>query len=179
VVHVEVGERHALEAVDVERVPDAPEVGLENAYAGLRKVDGDEHANVLEVSMADDLGVIHTDVTKIRQALFNLLSNACKFTEHGAIRLAASRHREDAGDWITLAVSDTGVGMTPEQLSRLFQPFTQADASTTRRFGGTGLGLAICKRLVELMGGTIRVESALGKGAKFQVDVVLRASTER
>ncbi len=128
-----------------------------------------ENANVLEVSLGDDLGVIHTDVTKVRQTLFNLLSNACKFTEHGTIRLVASRAHEGVGDWINLAVSDTGLGMTSEQLDRLFQPFTQADASTTRRFGGTGLGLALSKHFCEMLGGSIDVDSQAGFGSTFRV----------
>jgi signal transduction histidine kinase/HAMP domain-containing protein len=128
-----------------------------------------ENANQLDVIMADDLGVIHTDVTKVRQTLFNLLSNACKFTDHGTIRVVASRGHEDATDWISLEVSDTGVGMTSEQLGRLFQPFTQADPSTTRRFGGTGLGLALSKHFCEMLGGGIEVDSQAGIGSTFRI----------
>ena len=131
----------------------------------------EEHANELDVSLAADLGVVRTDVTKLRQALFNLLSNACKFTEHGRIRLAAAREHRAAGDWVTLAVTDTGVGMSPEQMGRLFQPFVQADASTTRRYGGTGLGLALSRHFCQMLGGDISVESRLGVGSTFRIQV--------
>src|SRR5207253_5886323 len=105
----------------------------------------------------------------------NLLSNACKFTERGAITLAVARETDhDNGrgagtDWITFSVTDSGIGMNPEQLGRLFQPFTQADTSTQRRYGGTGLGLALSQRLCRLMGGDIGVESAPGQGSTFTV----------
>jgi CheY-like chemotaxis protein len=112
---------------------------------------------------------MHTDVTKVRQALFNLLSNASKFTEHGTIGLTATRQRQADGDWISLAVSDTGIGMTREQLGRLFQPFMQADASTTRKFGGTGLGLALSRRFCEMLGGSLTVESQYGSGSTFTI----------
>ncbi len=121
---------------------------------------------------AGDLGVMYSDITKVRQILFNLLSNASKFTERGEIRLRARRvPREGGRDRIVFVVSDTGIGMTPEQQERLFEPFTQADASTTRRYGGTGLGLAITRRFVELLGGTITLESAPGVGTTFTVDI--------
>ena len=90
---------------------------------------------------------------RLRQILLNLLSNACKFTKYGAVRLRIARAEEAGQHWVDFAVSDTGIGMTEEQLGRLFQEFTQADASTTRQFGGTGLGLAISRRLCRLMGG--------------------------
>ena len=93
-----------------------------------------------------DLGVIRADMTRLRQILFNLLSNACKFTERGSIRLDAFRAVTGGSEWIHFRVSDTGIGMTPEQMERLFQEFTQVDASTTRKYGGTGLGLAISRR---------------------------------
>jgi CheY-like chemotaxis protein len=105
------------------------------------------------------------DPLRLAQILINLLSNAIKFTRSGSITLAASRD----GDALEFRVSDTGIGMTPEQIERLFLPFEQADGSTTRRFGGTGLGLAITHRLVQLMGGSIRVESGFGAGSCFVV----------
>jgi CheY-like chemotaxis protein len=110
---------------------------------------------------------MHSDVTRVRQCLLNLLSNACKFTDKGTITLAVTRVTEGGGDWLRFRVSDTGIGMTAEQLGKLFQPFTQAEASTARKYGGTGLGLAITRRLCQLMGGDITVESARGRGSAF------------
>ena len=110
---------------------------------------------------------IRTDVTKFRQILMNLLSNAAKFTRKGKITLKASRFMEDGVDHISISISDTGIGMTPEQLDKVFDEFTQADDSTTREFGGTGLGLAICKKFAKLMKGRIDVESTPGEGTCF------------
>ena len=101
---------------------------------------------------------------RLRQALLNLSSNANKFTDHGTVTIDARQEQEDGRDWITIAVTDTGIGMTPEQMGRLFQEFSQADASTTRKYGGTGLGLAISKRFCQMMGGDITVESKPGQG---------------
>ena len=109
------------------------------------------------------------DMTKVRQILFNLLSNACKFTRNATISLKASRRMTDDREWVHFRVSDTGIGMTPEQVDRLFQEFTQGDASTTRKYGGTGLGLAISRRFCEMMDGDIAVESALGARVDFHV----------
>jgi signal transduction histidine kinase/CheY-like chemotaxis protein len=123
--------------------------------------------NKLVVDCPDDIGSIHADMTKLRQSLFNLLSNASKFTEAGTVTLRVRAEHTDGQRWIRLAVQDSGIGMTPEQVARLFQPFTQADASTTRKYGGTGLGLTITKRFAELMGGTVTVESVQGHGSTF------------
>lgn len=131
----------------------------------------EKNANTLELHAPDNLGAMHADLTKVRQTLFNLLSNACKFTERGAIILGVNRERVDGEDWISFRVSDTGIGMSPEQTSRLFQSFTQADASTTRKYGGTGLGLAISQKFCQMMGGDITVESAPGQGSIFTVRV--------
>ena len=109
------------------------------------------------------------DFTRVRQVLFNLLSNACKFTENGMISLGVSRELSNGLDWIRYVVRDTGIGMTPDQMKRLFQAFAQADTSTTKKYGGTGLGLAISKRLCELMGGSIAAESEPGRGSVFTV----------
>jgi PAS domain S-box-containing protein len=128
-----------------------------------------KNANTLVVQGADEPGAIRADLTKVRQSLFNLLSNACKFTERGTITLAVSRQQEESGDWITFRVGDSGIGMTAEQLGKLFQAFSQADASTTRQYGGTGLGLAITKRFCQMMGGDITAESAVGKGSTFTI----------
>jgi signal transduction histidine kinase/DNA-binding response OmpR family regulator len=118
-----------------------------------------------------DAGQMRVDVTKTRQSLLNLLSNASKFTKEGEVKLQVARRREGARDWLIFRVSDTGIGMTPEQMGKLFAAFTQADASTTRRFGGTGLGLAISRRFCRLMGGDITVESEVGKGSTFTMKV--------
>ena len=129
----------------------------------------DKNRNRLDVRVPDTIGAMHADLTKVRQALFNLLSNACKFTEDGTITLTGARETTDDGDSLVFAVSDTGIGMTPEQLARLFEAFTQADAATTRRYGGTGLGLALSRRLCRLMGGDVTVESQEGRGSTFTV----------
>ncbi len=128
-----------------------------------------QKGNRLVLEEQDGLGAMHADVTKVRQALFNVLSNASKFTEHGTITLAAAQETVDHTAWITLRVSDTGIGMTPEQLANLFQAFTQADVSTTRKYGGTGLGLVITRRFCQMMGGDVTVESAVGQGTTFTI----------
>jgi signal transduction histidine kinase/CheY-like chemotaxis protein len=117
------------------------------------------------------IGTLHADQMRLRQALLNLMSNANKFTEHGTITIDARQVQEDGRDRVTIAVADTGIGMTEEQMGRLFQEFSQADASTTRKYGGTGLGLAISKRFCQMMGGDITVESALGRGSTFTISL--------
>jgi PAS domain S-box-containing protein len=124
-----------------------------------------KNGNALVVSFPDDLGGMHADQTKVRQCLYNLLSNACKFTEAGTVRLDAARQE----GWVVFRVTDTGIGMTPEHQAKLFQPFTQVDPSTTRRFGGTGLGLAITRHFCEAMGGDVSVQSRPGVGSAFTV----------
>jgi signal transduction histidine kinase len=130
----------------------------------------------LELRLDDDLGDFNADVTKTRQILLNLLSNAAKFTERGDVTLSAVRTRPADGERIVVAVRDSGIGMSPEQQLRLFQPFTQADASTARKYGGTGLGLAISKRFAEMMGGTIVAESTLGRGSTFTLELPAASS---
>ena len=126
--------------------------------------------NRLEVRLADGLGAMRSDVTRVRQVLLNLLSNAAKFTENGAVTLAVERAPgPDGADWLAFAVSDTGIGMTEEQLAKLFRRFQQADASTTRQFGGTGLGLALTKAFAALLGGDVGVQSSPGQGSTFTV----------
>ena len=129
----------------------------------------DKKANKLSLVLAPELGSIHADVTKVRQSLFNLLSNASKFTERGTITLEVNRLWHDGLQIFRFAVSDTGIGMNKEQLGRMFQAFTQADASTTRKFGGTGLGLAISRNFCQMMGGDITVTSEEGKGTTFTI----------
>jgi PAS domain S-box-containing protein len=129
--------------------------------------------NELVVDLRGELGTARTDQTRLRQCLINLLSNAAKFTENGRVTLTASRQRGegDGRDRLVFQVADTGIGMTPEQLERLFERFAQADASTTRRFGGTGLGLAITRAFARMLGGDVGVESVHGRGSTFTVSV--------
>jgi signal transduction histidine kinase len=128
----------------------------------------EQNKNRLVVEAEENLGVITVDPMRLRQILLNLLSNACKFTKQGEVTLKA-RKVVNGGGWIELTVSDTGIGMTPEQQAKLFAEFTQADSLTARKFGGTGLGLAISRRLARMMGGDVTVASELGKGSVFTV----------
>ncbi|HEV7905082.1 MAG TPA: response regulator, partial [Pyrinomonadaceae bacterium] len=108
-------------------------------------------------------------LTKVRQSLLNLLSNACKFTKAGTVALEVTRREADGREWVNFSVRDSGIGITKEQMNKLFQPFSQADASTTREFGGTGLGLVITKKFCEMMGGTMGVSSVRGEGSVFVI----------
>ncbi|NJO15099.1 MAG: response regulator [Thioploca sp.] len=134
--------------------------------------------NTLNVEIADNLGTLFTDLTKLRQMLLNMLSNASKFTEQGLIQLSITTEDRDGISWILFTVSDTGIGMTAEQQAKLFKAFTQADNSTTRKYGGTGLGLVITKRFAEMMGGTITVVSEVGKGSTFTIHLPLLTEQE-
>lgn len=125
--------------------------------------------NQLTVHCVDDIGTMHSDITRVRQILLNLLSNACKFTERGAVTLEVVRESMQSKDWLVVKVADTGIGMSEAQIERLFQEFTPADNSMTRKYGGTGLGLAISRRLCKLLGGEITVQSELDKGTTFSV----------
>lgn len=128
--------------------------------------------NTLEMRLPAELGRMHSDLTKTRQVLFNFLSNAAKFTETGVITLSASRITDGSGtERLSFAVSDTGIGMTAEQVSRLFRRFEQADASTTRNFGGTGLGLSLTRAFADMLAGTITVSSIPGQGSTFTFTV--------
>ena len=129
----------------------------------------EKNANTLVVHRPDALGAMQADLTKVRQSLCNLLSNASKFTKQGTIALTVIRGAVDGVDWLTFSVRDTGIGMTPTQMAKLFQAFAQAGASTARQFGGTGLGLAITKKFCQMMGGDVTVESELGKGSTFTI----------
>ena len=128
-----------------------------------------KNGNRLVIDCPADLGTIHADQTRFRQSLLNLASNANKFTEKGTITIAAHQGQENGRDWITLAVADTGIGMTPEQMGKLFQEFSQASSATASKYGGTGLGLAISKRFCQMMGGDITVESEPGRGSTFTI----------
>jgi signal transduction histidine kinase/CheY-like chemotaxis protein len=134
-----------------------------------------QNNNTIVVNLSDELQTMCADPMRLRQILLNLLSNACKFTEAGTVTLRVSSNGDqtvahsDGQSVITFAISDTGIGITPEQIHKLFTPFTQADESTTRKYGGTGLGLAITRRLCQIMGGDVTVESEYGKGSTFTV----------
>jgi PAS domain S-box-containing protein len=140
----------------------------------------DKNSNRLEISVSGDIGSMHSDLIKVRQMLFNLLSNACKFTENGTISLQATRklRGDDDGDLMVFKISDSGIGMTPEQIRQLFEAFSQAEASTTRRYGGTGLGLAITRSFCHLMGGDVQVESRPGVGSTFTIQLPARLEVD-
>jgi len=142
---------------------------------GTARQLAEQRENRFVVDAPDDLGAVTVDPMRLRQILLNLLSNACKFTKQGEVGLRA-RRLVDGRDWIEVAVTDSGIGMTAEQLSKLFQEFTQADASTAQRFGGTGLGLAISRKLARMMGGDVTVTSEPGRGSVFTVRLPSRAT---
>jgi signal transduction histidine kinase len=128
-----------------------------------------KNENRLVIDCPADLGTIHADQTRFRQSLLNLASNANKFTEKGTITIIGRKGQENGRDWVTLAVADTGIGMTPEQMGKLFQEFSQASSATASKYGGTGLGLAISRRFCQMMGGDITVESEPGRGSTFTI----------
>ena len=128
-----------------------------------------KNGNKIVINCPDVIGSIYADQIRVRQALLNLVSNAIKFTSNGTVTVSAARAGHGAAERIEIAISDTGIGMSPEQLGKLFQEFSQADSSTTRKYGGTGLGLAISRRFCQIMGGDISVESELGRGSKFVI----------
>ena len=130
--------------------------------------------NTFKVIRADSLGAMYSDEPKLRQILLNLLSNANKFTENGSISLDIECYNRLSGEWVTFRVIDNGIGIPPESQAKLFQPFMQADASTTRRYGGTGIGLTITKQFTEMMGGTISVQSEFGEGSTFSVSLPIQ-----
>ncbi len=142
-------------------------LGLINSLLDISKIEA-------YCELGEHLGDMETDLTKVRQCLFNLLSNASKFTEQGVITVAVTRCREEMSEWVHFSISDSGIGMTPEQLDKIFRPFAQADPSTASKFGGTGLGLAISRRFCQMMGGDITVASQLGKGSTFTMKIPVR-----
>lgn len=141
---------------------------VESVLATIRPIVT-RNANMLTVTYDETVTTMHADVTKLRQILFNLLSNAAKFTKAGKVALTVASEQDEQGEWVIFQVADTGIGMTPKQMEIIFQPFVQGDSSITRRHGGTGLGLAISQHFCRMMGGTIRVESTVGHGATFIV----------
>ncbi len=138
-----------------------------------------KNSNELVSDIPPDLGAMHADATKVRQILYNLLSNACKFTKTGSILVLARRTNARDKEYVEFQVKDTGIGMTAEQTAKIFDAFTQADSSTTRKYGGTGLGLAITRRFCEMMGGDIGVASSPGKGTTFTVRIPTEVVDER
>ena len=138
-----------------------------------------KNGNTLQCEYSQQLGTMHGDMTKVKQCLFNLVSNAAKFTTEGDITLQASREKmagvdaDESQDWLMLRVTDSGIGMSAEQILGLFKSFTQADASTTRKFGGTGLGLALTRRFAQMMGGDVTVQSVPGEGSVFTLHLPL------
>lgn len=131
--------------------------------------------NTLKIDIDGDPGTMESDMTRLRQILFNLLSNASKFTTGGTITLTCRRETRAAADWVVFHVSDTGIGLEPEQIEKIFEPFTQADTSTTRKYGGTGLGLTVNREFAHLLGGEIDVQSTPGQGTTFSVTLPAQA----
>jgi signal transduction histidine kinase len=159
-----------IEAGKLELSPESVSLApLVDEVVGTARTLAEQKRNRLSAECASDLGSLTVDPMRLRQILLNLLSNACKFTEQGEISLKVKRTGGDDHAWIDFAVTDTGIGMTAEQLGKLFQEFTQADASTARRYGGTGLGLAITRKLCRMMGGDVTVTSEFGRGSIFVV----------
>jgi signal transduction histidine kinase len=158
-----------IEAGKLELNPQTVQLApLIDEVAGTARQLAEQNKNRLVVEAQDNLGTLTVDPMRLRQILLNLLSNACKFTKEGEVALRG-RRVSNGGAWIELSVSDTGIGMTPEQRAKLFEEFTQADATTAQQFGGTGLGLAITRKLARMMGGDVTVTSEPGKGSVFTV----------
>jgi signal transduction histidine kinase len=158
-----------IEAGKLELNPQRVELTpLIDEVIGTARQLAEQNKNRLVVEAQENLGALTVDPMRLRQILLNLLSNACKFTKEGEVKLRA-RKVANGRDWIELAVSDTGIGMTAEQQAKLFEEFSQADATTSQRFGGTGLGLAITRKLARMMSGDVTVASEPGKGSVFTV----------
>jgi signal transduction histidine kinase len=158
-----------IEAGKLELNPQTVELApLIDEVIGTARQLAQQNNNRLVVEAQENLGTITVDPTRLRQILLNLLSNACKFTKQGEVELLA-REVTNGRQWVELSVRDTGIGMTPEQQAKLFEEFSQADATTAQRFGGTGLGLAITRKLARMMGGDVTVASEPGKGSVFTV----------
>ena len=158
-----------IEAGKLELNPQAVRLApLIDEVIGTARQLAEQNNNRLVVEAHANLGAITVDPMRLRQILLNLLSNACKFTKEGEVALRG-RRVSNGRHWIELSVSDTGIGLTPEQQAKLFQEFSQADATTAQRFGGTGLGLAITRKLARMMGGDVTATSEPGKGSVFTV----------
>ena len=164
-----------IEAGKMEMHAEEFEVGrvvreVESALQSLVRARG----NLLQVVCPKETGMMKTDLIRVRQCLLNLLSNANKFTEKGTVTLSAQRRSKDGDDWIVFEVQDTGIGIPPEQIGKLFRAFMQADQSTARKHGGTGLGLALTKHLCQMLGGDVTVASEPGKGSTFTIELPAR-----
>ncbi|MBW2422223.1 MAG: response regulator, partial [Deltaproteobacteria bacterium] len=146
--------------------------GIAGTVAPLMEKNG----NRLAARFDTGLGSMRADLTKVRQSLFNLLSNAAKFTESGTVALEARRHVRDGRDWLEFVVADEGIGIAADSLDQVFEEFTQADRSTTRNYGGTGLGLPITRRFCRMMGGDVRVASEVGRGSSFTIELPAEVS---
>lgn len=153
----------------------APRILLDEVKKTLAKMAESKRLEIVTFADSDVPATFSTDITKLRQILLNLVSNALKFTEQGTVKVQVKR---EANSFLSFSVQDTGIGISQEQLDKVFRPFEQADASTTRRFGGTGLGLSICKQLSELLGGSIKVSSDVGVGSTFTVFLPVRDSAK-
>ena len=151
---------------------------LIDEVVGTARQLAQQNKNRLLNEVQENLGTMTVDPLRLRQILLNLLSNACKFTKEGEVALRG-RRVSDGGHWIELSVSDTGIGMTPEQQAKLFEEFTQADSSTARQYGGSGLGLAITRKLARMMGGDVTVTSEPGKGSVFTVRLPAGQTTKQ
>jgi CheY-like chemotaxis protein len=174
--------KHLLELIndilDLSKI-EAGKMGLHLEYFDVAKMIEEiastvqpavtKNINTLKVDLAKNAGEMRADLTKVRQILLNLLSNSCKFTDHGTIWLKVDRKTIDHREWFHFEVRDTGIGITVDQKENLFQEFTQADASIARKYGGTGLGLAITHRFIQMMRGTVTVDSQPGQGSTFSV----------
>jgi len=156
-----------------------PIATLINEVAVMLQPSAQKNRNRVAVHCPPDIGGMRSDVMRVRQILLNLAGNAIKFTEQGTITIAARRDLDDGREWIVVTVSDTGIGMTLEQVARLFVEFRQGDTSTTRKYGGTGLGLAISRHFCKMMGGDITVDSAPGLGSTFTLRLPANAPYPR
>jgi PAS domain S-box-containing protein len=136
------------------------------------------NGNTLAVEIGEGLENLDGDLTKTRQMLFNLISNAAKFTENGAITLVGEKYENRGSDWVRFSISDTGIGIPADKLDKIFQEFSQADDSTTRNYGGTGLGLSLTRRFAQMMGGDIRVESEVGSGSSFIIEIPMKVTKQ-
>jgi len=152
--------------LNIESVAIAPMI---EEVSGTARPLAEQNGNKLMVDCPAGIGSLHADPVRLRQTLLNLLSNACKFTKQGEVRLTVARIKDGGKPWLEFSVADSGIGMTPQQMEKLFQEFSQAEATTSRQFGGTGLGLAITRRLCRMMGGDVTVTSELGKGSTFTI----------
>jgi signal transduction histidine kinase len=159
-----------IEAGKMEIYPESFNVAdLANEIVTTLRPLSEQNHNQLNILFKDNIELMRSDLTKIKQVLLNVLGNAIKFTENGEIQFTVQTCREANQDWVVFEVKDTGIGMTEVQLQKVFEKFTQADAAITSKYGGTGLGMAICKKICELLHGDIRVISQKGQGSTVTI----------